>query len=171
MAKTSSLQRKRNCNSRRSTFKRRFLNEKIKLNREISDSNVLSTISEHSGNNESTEHNSFLHSELREWAIKYNVRTYCLRELLKILNTHGVPFLPKDPATFLSTPKTIEVENVANGQFWYSGIENKLLKMFNTADRSMEIALFFNVDGVQLFNSSTKQFWPILAQVHGTYLE
>lgn len=171
MTKESSIRRKRYNNSRRSFFKRRLFKEKNKIKREISDwtNNVHSNISEHSENDESVDENPLLHSELRDWTIKYNVRTYCLRDLLRILNAHGVPFLPKDPSTFLKTPRTTEIENVANGQFWYSGIQNKLLKMFETADKSMEIELIFHVDGLQLFQSSTKQFWPILAQVYGNF--
>lgn len=99
--------------------------------------------------------------------MKFNVKTSCMRDLLKILNKIGVPILPKDPRTFLRTPKIVEVENLANGQFWYSGIANKLRKMLQTADDSMKIELNVHVDGLQLFNSSRKQFWPILGQIHG----
>lgn len=63
------------------------------------------------------------HDNMREWALKYNVRTYCLRDLLKILTEIGVPFLPKDPTTFLRTPKLVAVEKIANGDLWYAGLQ------------------------------------------------
>lgn len=170
------MERKKYFDARRAKFKRKFVSEKKKVHKAIS---ILknksipkkSYINDESQfeivDNKSAVHTSLLHNELREWALKYNIRTYSLRDLLKILNDNCVSFLPRDPATFLRTPKIVETENIANGQFWYSGIANKLHKIFQTADKSLKIELNVHVDGVQLFNSSSKQFWPILGQING----
>lgn len=167
--KFDSIERKRYYNSRRSNFKRKFVNEKNKINQKISDlrnkcDNVESCALVRDENDRSAD---FLQSKLRDWALHYNIRTYCLRNLLKILVDNGVPFLSTNPAKFLHTPNTIEIEYIANGQFWYSGIENNLRKLLQTADKSIKLELNFHVDGLQLFKSSTKQFWPIQCQVHG----
>lgn len=106
---------------------------------------------------------------LRDWALRYNIRTYCLRDLLKILRSIGVPFILKDPATFLRTPNVIETERIANGEFWYAGISKNLRRILQAADEPMELSLNIHVDGMRLFNSSSKQFWPILGQIHGWY--
>lgn len=170
MAKKRNTNRKRAFNASRSKFKRLFAAEKKRINDEIH--NSLYQISHTSENeskidDETAEQRDQYHSALRDWALKYNVRTYCLRDLLKILRKIGVTFLPRDPATLLRTPKTVEVERIANGQFWYSGIKNKLYRILQTADKNMELNLNFHVDGLQLFESSSKQFWPILGQIHG----
>lgn len=176
MAKINSIQRKRYYASARAKFYRKKQNEEKKIHKEISNltnKTYVTCNDENQSENENTtaeQTNTIFHDELRNWAIQYNVRTYCLRDLLKILNNNGVPFLPRDPATFLHTPKSIEIENIADGQFWYSGIANKLSKIFQTADKSMRIELNIHVDGLQLFNSSSKQFWPILGQIHGTWV-
>lgn len=169
-----SIKRKRFRKARNSKFKRAFARERNKISVEISEliheSKVLvEKINQNQCENDNSivkQTNGF-HTKLRNWALKHNVKTSCIRDLLKILNSIGVPFLPKDPRTFLCTPKIVEVENIANGQFWYSGIATKLHKMLQAAEDSMELELNFHVDGVQLFNSSSKQFWPILGQIHG----
>lgn len=109
------------------------------------------------------------HHKLREWALKYNITAYSLNDLLKMLSEIGIPFLPRDARTFLHTPQNVEIENIANGQMWYAGIAHNLTRIFKTTDKDMHLKLNFHVDGVQLFESNAKQFWPILAQIHGSY--
>lgn len=137
---------------------RNFLNQTIRATENQSEIDI---------NDETTEQKDQYHSALRDWALNYNVRTYCLRDLLKILRGIGVPFLPKDPATLLRTPRKVEIEHIANGKFWYPGIKNNLCRILLAADKNMVLNLNFHVDGLQLFKSSSKQFWPILGQIHG----
>lgn len=173
MAKNNSIQKKRFNNANRKKNQRRFHREKVKIDKMIS--NVLNNteMSTESNDNNDVESSDIQSSEcvfyheLKEWALKYNVRTNCLNDLLKILAGVGIPFLPKDTRTFLHTPKEIQIENIANGQFWYAGITTRLASVFQTADKNVDVELNFHVDGLQLFNSSNKQFWPILAQMHG----
>lgn len=154
-------------------MQRKFHSEKVKINQSIFNvKNHIHKFTESlNASNETARDTevdqSVFHHELREWALKYNIRAYCLRDLLKILTEMGIPFLPKDPSTFLRTPKSIDIENIANGQFWYKGITDNLARIFGTIDTNMDVELNFHVDGLQLFNSSSKQFWPILAQIHG----
>lgn len=172
MARKTNTNRKRFFNASRSKFKRLFAAEKNKINVEIqkllSQTSRTSTSENDSKfDNVTAEQTDQYHGALRDWALKYNIRTYCMRDLLKILRNIGVPFLPKEPATLLRTPKIVEVEHIGNGQFWYSGITNKLCRILQAADVGMEISLNFHFDGLQLFQNSSKQFWPILGQIHG----
>lgn len=173
MAKTNNTRKKRFYNANRKRMQRIFYKEKDKINQSIF--NVKNNIqsppeSLNVSNNiarDTEAGESIFHHELREWALKYNIRAYCLRDLLKMLTKVGIPFLSKDPSTFLRTPKSIDIENIANGQFWYNGITDHLARTFKTMDTHRDVELNFHVDGLQLFNSSSKQFWPILAQIHG----
>lgn len=61
----------------------------------------------------------------------------CLRDLLRTLNEAGIPFLPKDPTTFLRTSRRIEIENIAGGQFWFNGISNNLRRLFKIMDKNI----------------------------------
>lgn len=175
MARNSFAKRKF-YNRNRSNFKRTFARERDKINDSIIQfmnqtniSETETTANERESENETAEQTSDFHSTLRDWALRYNIRTYCLRDLLKILRSIGVPFIPKDPATFLRTPNVIETERIANGEFWYAGISKNLRRILQAAEEPMELNLNIHVDGMQLFNSSSKQFWPILGQIHGWY--
>lgn len=105
--------------------------------------------------------------KIRMWAIKHNITRNALCDLLKILISIGLTWLPSDARTMLKTPQNIKVKNVANGQMWYSGIKNNLCRILKTIDRSIKLELNFNVDGLPLFKSSRHEFWPILANLHG----
>lgn len=166
------ISRKKYYSAHRSKLKRKFIKEKAKISEEILSLQNNSEAYFGELQNDfipAEEEDNQFHNKLRNWALNHNVGTNCLRDLLQTLNEAGIPFLPKDPATFLRTSRKIEIENIAGGQFWFNGISNNLRRLFKTTDKNNNIQLNFHVDGVQLFNSSTKQFWPILGQIHGQY--
>lgn len=110
-------------------------------------------------------------NDLRKWAIKYNINQNNLEELLNILR-NSYPNLSKCAKTFLFTDKAsydIWIMNGIDGtagEFVYFGIEKWLHKHFlPNFHSSSNICLQFNVDGMTLFNSRSKQFWPILCKV------
>lgn len=76
------------------------------------------------------------------------------------------PSLPKDYRSLLHTPRFIDISAVGNGQMWYNGIEKSLRIVFSKLNEDKCIALNFNVDGLPIFKSSQKTFWPILASIH-----
>lgn len=57
--------------------------------------------------------------QLRRWALKYNISKRAVSDLLKILISFGMIWLPKDSRTLLSTPRNIEMTNLTNGKLWY----------------------------------------------------
>lgn len=103
---------------------------------------------------------------LRSWALEYNIRRRGLSALLKILISFGFSSLPKDSRTLLKTPRTVPIESVAGGQYWYNGISNCLRNIFAKLNSNITIKLNFNIDGLPLFKSSPVELWPILANIH-----
>lgn len=110
-------------------------------------------------------------NKLRKWAIDHNITRNALSELLKILITFGLTWLPNDARTLLETPQKTKVVKVANGEMWYNGIEKNIRQIFEYLDRDLELALNFNFDGIPLFKSARKEFWPILANFHSKLLK
>lgn len=104
--------------------------------------------------------------KIRLWALKNNITRNALSELLTILISIGLTWLPCDARTLLATPRSTEIKCVANGQMWYNGIKSNLNRILKAIDHTTEVQLNFNVDGVPLFNSSKHEFWPILANLH-----
>lgn len=110
--------------------------------------------------------------ELREWALSRNptIPHTRLKALLKMLRRRLLPQLPKCAKTFLGTTtanyNNQKFNNDKESEFVYFGIANHLETSINPdLHEGDTIYLIINVDGVQLFRSSSKQFWPILCQV------
>ncbi|XP_036146886.1 uncharacterized protein LOC118644169 isoform X2 [Monomorium pharaonis] len=107
---------------------------------------------------------AYLLRSLKIWGIGH-VRGQKINELLQILSV-VFPELPKDYRSLLSTPRSIPVKNIGNGQLWYKGIRSnirsKLSKEYFAANQ--EIVMDVNIDGMKPFpqSHSQKEFWPIL---------
>lgn len=105
--------------------------------------------------------------QLRSWALEFHLTHRAISKLLKILICCGMRFLPKDSRTLLSTPRSINIENRAGGQYWHNGIKKGLSTIFSELNENLTIKMNFNVDGLPLFKSSPVEFWPILAKIRG----
>lgn len=111
-------------------------------------------------------------TQIRNWAIINNIQQKTLDELLAILRRKLLPGLPKSAKTFLHTQtaryniREMKAADNSSGEFVYLGLV-KGLKMCVREDlhKNNKILLQMNVDGIPLFKSSTKQFWPILCKV------
>lgn len=95
-----------------------------------------------------------------------------MEELLNILRRNSYPNLPKCAKTFLSTNqasyniRTMNGIDGTAGEFVYFGLEKCLIKyLLPDFHYSSDVFLQFNVDGMTLFNSSSKQFWPVLCKI------
>lgn len=107
----------------------------------------------------------------RNWALKGNptISHTRLDKLLQILRRRVLPSLPKTAKTCLKITEAkyeIEIDTSNNNEFVYFGIRTALTNIIDPclhSDRTVE--LFFNVDGLQLFKSSSQQLWPILCHV------
>lgn len=105
--------------------------------------------------------------KLKRWAVNHHITRAATSDLLKILNSGGLTFLPRDSRTLLNTPTNIQITTLSNGKMWYNGIEKCLRTTFATIDRNFSVTLDFNFDGLPISNSSNMQFWPILFSIRG----
>ncbi|KYQ57721.1 hypothetical protein ALC60_03309 [Trachymyrmex zeteki] len=111
--------------------------------------------------------------EIREWALNYDIKQAALDKLLLILRKKLLPQLPKSSKTFLRTKNNYKINMIFDdngkeiiGQYVYFGLEEGIRLCVNTnLHQNKEIKLQFNVDGLPLFNSGKKQFWPILCKI------
>lgn len=83
----------------------------------------------------------------------------------------GVQNLPTDYRTLQHTPKSVEIISAAGGQYWYNGIGNNIKQIFSSIDKNISIQMNFNVDGLPIFKSSQRCFWPILGNIHSKVIE
>lgn len=112
--------------------------------------------------------NSNVMDQLRQWALIYPPLTHTRLEQLMDILRHQFPNLPKSAKTFLGTNSNeCKIETFEKDEeFVYFGIKANLEKCINFKfHETTNIELLINVDGVPLFKSSRKQFWPILCQV------
>jgi len=106
-----------------------------------------------------------LAEEIRGWAIDSQIPQCHLNGLLGILRKYH-PYLPKDSRTLLGTQTNYEVQEIAGGTMHYFGVEKGIRDVLNQIDPLPKaIHLQVNIDGLPLFKSSNKQFWPILGLV------
>lgn len=76
--------------------------------------------------------------------------------------------VPKDARTLKKTPTEVVSRTLGDGNYCHYGLENALTDFLITnSNQFNEIQLDFNIDGLPLAKSSTKQIWPILGNVVG----
>jgi len=107
--------------------------------------------------------------QLREWAIRNKISHVALSELLSILKEiPGLDNIPKDPRTFLKTPRTTILRDINPGKYYHFGLENGLtniLKKVNVSNIPDTINVAINIDGLPLSSSSQSQVYPILCLI------
>ena len=107
--------------------------------------------------------------KLIQWAANHSISQNALSDLLKILSPHYS--LPTDSRTLLKTKSCIGIKPMknmygGNGEYVFFGVRSQIVKLLEVAPESAAendvIELLFNVDGIPLYKSSLKQFWPVL---------
>lgn len=109
-----------------------------------------------------------LREKLKHWSLTHNIKQCALKDLLLILNEtfDSMISLPMDPRTIMQTPQEVHIKPVAGGEYWHHGIKEQLTKILNSwTSLPSIIHLMFNFDGLPIFKSAKKEFWPILAKV------
>ncbi|XP_043275264.1 uncharacterized protein [Venturia canescens] len=112
--------------------------------------------------------------KLRMFALKHakTLRHNVLTDLLRLLRSEGYSNLPQTAKTLLgnvscTNKKTMISRKETEGSFVYIGIKNQLKKtILPEIYKDSHIKVFVNIDGVQCYNSSNKQFWPIICKVY-----
>ena len=60
-----------------------------------------------------------LRSGLKDWAIEFGISQVAFCVLLELLRSEGLSDLPMDPRSLLSTPRTVNVDEVSGGQYYH----------------------------------------------------
>lgn len=107
-----------------------------------------------------------LRSNLRKWAMKYQIPHVAVKDLMNLINTRIDKVLPEDPRTLLETPQVVSIVEIGDGgQYWHYGLECCLRRIFKNIDETKTISVNINMDGLPLFDSSKVEFWPILFNI------
>ena len=104
---------------------------------------------------------------LIQWRHSHGISNSALNAFLKKLKGHDCfRTLPLDSRTILKTPVSSVIKAVAPGEYVHFGIAPSVIRILSTVTNlPSECFLQFNIDGLPLFNSSVKQFWPILGSL------
>lgn len=107
--------------------------------------------------------------QLRKWAIQNKITHVALGELLLIQRQiPNLKHLPKDPRTFLQTPRKTLLREVNPGKYYHFGLETGIIDMLKKIDLSNIpdiINVAINIDGLPLSDSSLSQLYPILCLI------
>lgn len=111
---------------------------------------------------------SDISQDIRNWALTYGIDTVRLNSLLLILRNHGHKQLPKDSRTLLFTKRlTTGITKINSGEYWHIGFKQGITEFLcSNPNYSHSLTFAINIDGIPLFKSSNKNFWPILAAVY-----
>jgi len=105
--------------------------------------------------------------DLKNWAVKHNIKHEALKDLLQILSRiESKEFLncPKDPRSFLQTPRSTMLIPVNPGYYCHIGIQKAIEQQYKSFNEKLlaiiEVAI--NIDGLALSKSSSSELYPIL---------
>jgi len=117
-----------------------------------------------------TTRSSGIENFLRNWAIRHNVTSSAVSDLLAGLKENVdslTNILPSDARTLLKTNLTLENLNINPGKYIHFGLETQLKFLLKNANliNIHELHLLVNVDGLPLFKSSPGQAIPILVSL------
>lgn len=116
-----------------------------------------------------------LPSELSSWAITYGNTALSVTALLKLLNEFGCD-LPNDSRSLMHTPRDSSklIRVVEPGYYIHIGIENgiKYVLRRHKIDVSTlkRIYIDYDMDGVQVTDSTNNVFWPIWVRIGPPYI-
>lgn len=102
---------------------------------------------------EINKNNGTFQLKLKVWSLEYGIAHVAVNRLLHILNEHvneRIPKLPFDSRTFFVTPKSIEIKQFIDGEYWHQGLIVCLNNFFHDLNQSMQISLNVNIDGLPI---------------------
>lgn len=121
----------------------------------------------------SDEVNSGIMEKIRQWTLNNldSLRLNVVTDLLRILRSEGHSSLPKTCQTLLGTKhyrKLQQMQSSKNspGEYFFIGIEHGLHRIINpNTFIEEEISVLVHIDGIQIFNNSQIQAWPIIMKI------
>lgn len=109
-------------------------------------------------------------NDLRKWTATFNIPQVALKAMVKILNENFHADIPTDPRTIMKTPRNVNFIKIGNGtdggMYWHQGLEFCLRNCFKDVALPISISININIDGLPIYKSASKQFWPVLFNVH-----
>lgn len=140
----------------------------IDLNNYNSESGSVLSSNSTSETESETINDEKIQDQIIQWSLDHNINHIATGDLLKILNKHPCfNHLPSDPRTLLKTERLVTIEKVFPGEYVTFDWITTLQKYMETQHSTDIIYLQFNCDGIPIYKSSAKQFWPILCSVAG----
>jgi len=135
--------------------------------KEVKSQSIIQMSDFSSENTDSDIEESDFSTLLANWGTSNNIAHSALTSLLKLLKTHSCfNYLPTDARTLLKTPRSTPTTLVKDGEYVHFGLEDAIRTIVKTLPKvKSNISLYFNIDGIPIFKSSSKQFWPILCSI------
>ena len=105
--------------------------------------------------------------ELAVWAMQHCISHAALHDLLSVLRSHMQDrLLPACPRTLLKTPRKANIHQLGEGKLCHIGILPWIQQNLSCYRPDIQtLVLQVNIDGLPLFKSSQKEFWPILGRL------
>ena len=90
--------------------------------------------------------------------------------MLKLLRAHGNNTLPLSARTLLKTDRNVKTEEKSGMSYIYLGLKKSLIIHFEkyppeTKQKTRNIEVSLNIDGLPLFRSSNTCMWPVLCAI------
>lgn len=113
---------------------------------------------------------SNLSNDLKRWSLNHNISHVALDDLLKLMIANFPDTaLPTSSKTLLGTPRHIAVKYISGGQYYYFGVEEQIRLVHKIYEKIFinisQVTLTIGCDGFPIYNSSSKQMWPILIKI------
>ena len=107
-----------------------------------------------------------LKEDICGWAVKHNISQAALSDLLGVLRQNDMD-LPRDPRSVMGTPRSVDIKQIAGGQYHYFGVAKAIQSIVNQPEKmkGCVLTLAVNVDGLPLFKSSGESLWPVLGKL------
>lgn len=111
-----------------------------------------------------------LREGLATWSNLFQIKHNAIDALLKLLRQYGHNYLPRTARTLLKTTREVQTETKSGMEYVHLGLKNQLDKYLQnypvgTIENVNTLNLSLNIDGLPLFNSTTKSSWPILCAI------
>ncbi|EZA47524.1 hypothetical protein X777_16276 [Ooceraea biroi] len=115
---------------------------------------------------------SDIKEKIQQWTLNNigSLQLNVVTDLLQILREEGHSTLPKTAQTLLGTTHHRILQQMQSvngtGEYIYIGIEHGLKRIIDPdIFIEKEIIIFVHIDGVQIYNNSQIQVWPILIKI------
>lgn len=115
---TNAIQNRNRVNFHREWKKLLTKNSTQNIVQSVSSRNIGNIVQNEFHGHAQIDKQSSTREKLRRWALKFNISKCAVTELLKILISVGMNWLPRDSRSLLETPRLIELATLTKGKLW-----------------------------------------------------